>query len=46
MEARIQNFTFSGNVFHLAVVTDNSENLTALLRCGGEENHLQTHIIY
>lgn len=42
-----QNFkiTFSGNVFHLAVVTDNSENLTALLSSGGKENHLQTHKI-
>lgn len=36
-------FTLNGNVFHLAVVTHNSENLTALLSGSGKENHLKTH---
>ena len=38
-----KRFTFDGDVFHLAVVTDDCENLTALVSSGGEENHLQTH---
>lgn len=38
----LKRFTLNGNVFHLAVVTHNSENLTALLSSGGKENHLQT----
>lgn len=38
-----KRFTFNGNVFHLAVVAHNSENLTALVSSGGKENHLKTH---
>lgn len=36
-----KSFTLNCNVFHLAVVTHDSESLTALLSCSGKENHLK-----
>lgn len=36
-----EGFTLNGDVFHLAVVTHDSENLTAPLSCRWKENHLK-----